>query len=143
MASPLAGPHSTRALRSCETRFPRPCRKGVSLQCPNLERLGWNDEIARAFEDTPDPGLPPGRVAVQPPGAGQVVTEQAEQLVELTGRLHHEAGPGDLPVVGDWVAVRDGLIDAVLPRESKFSRKTPWTEVAEQVLVANVDVAFL
>jgi ribosome biogenesis GTPase len=113
------------------------------LQFPNLERLGWNDEIARAFEDHTESGLTPGRVTVQHRGAWQVVTEQAEQLVELTGRLHHEAGPGDLPVVGDWVAVRDGLIDAVLPRESKFSRKTPWTEVAEQVLVANVDVAFL
>src|SRR4029453_1683037 len=143
MASSLAGPHSARALRSCETRLPRPCRKGVSLQFPNLERLGWNDEIARAFEDPTEPGLTPGRVAVQHRGAWQVVTAQAEQLVELTGRAHPQAGPRALPGVGDWVAVRDGLIDAVLPRESKFSRKTPWTEVAEQVLVANVDVAFL
>jgi ribosome biogenesis GTPase len=31
----------------------------------------------------------------------------------------------------------------VLPRSSKFSRKTAWTQVAEQVLVANVDIAFL
>ena len=113
------------------------------MQFPNLERLGWNDEIARAFEDHTEPGLTPGRVAVQHRGAWQVVTEEAERLVELTGRLHHEAGHGDLPVVGDWVALRNGLIDAVLPRASKFSRKTPWTEVAEQVLVANVDVAFL
>jgi ribosome biogenesis GTPase / thiamine phosphate phosphatase len=113
------------------------------LQFPNLERLGWNDEIAHAFEDHTEPGVTPGRVAVQHRGAWQVATEQGEELVELTGRLHHEAGHGDLPVVGDWVALRDGLIDAVLPRASKFSRKTPWTEVAEQVLVANVDVAFL
>jgi ribosome biogenesis GTPase / thiamine phosphate phosphatase len=41
------------------------------------------------------------------------------------------------------VALRDNQIDAVLPRRSKFSRKTPFTEVSEQVLVANVDVAFL
>jgi ribosome biogenesis GTPase / thiamine phosphate phosphatase len=113
------------------------------LQHPNLERLGWNDEIARAFEDHTEPGLTPGRVAVQHRGAWQVVTEGRELLGELTGRLRHDAGPGELPVVGDWVALRDGLIDAVLPRTSKFSRKRPWTEVAEQVLVANVDVAFL
>src|SRR4030095_2095891 len=103
-ASSLAGPHSARALRSCETRLPRPCRKGVSLQFPNLERLGWNDETARAFEDHTEPALTPGRVAVQHRGAWQVVTEQAEQLVELTGRLPHEARPGAPPVLGDSAA---------------------------------------
>jgi ribosome biogenesis GTPase / thiamine phosphate phosphatase len=112
------------------------------LQFPNLERLGWNDEIARTFE-ADAAGLEPGRVAVQHRGVWEVVTERGEVLVEVTGRLHHAADPGALPVVGDWVGLRDGLIDAVLPRASKFSRKTPWTEVSEQVLVANVDVVFL
>jgi ribosome biogenesis GTPase len=112
------------------------------LQFPNLERLGWNDELALQFE-TEASGLEPGRVTAQHRGAWAVVTEHDELLVEITGRLRHAADPGALPVVGDWVGLRDGLIDAVLPRRSKFSRKTPWTEVSEQVLVANVDVAFL
>jgi ribosome biogenesis GTPase / thiamine phosphate phosphatase len=112
------------------------------LQFPNLERLGWNDEIARTFE-TEASGLEPGRIAVQHRGLWEVVTEKADVLVEVTGRFHHAADPGELPVVGDWVGLRDGLIDAVLPRASKFSRKTPWTEISEQVLVANVDVVFL
>jgi ribosome biogenesis GTPase / thiamine phosphate phosphatase len=112
------------------------------LLFPNLERLGWNDELARQFEADAS-GLEPGRVAVQHRGSWGVVTARGESLAEITGRLHHDAEPGELPVVGDWVGLRDGLIDAVLPRTSKFSRKTPWTEVSEQVLVANVDVAFL
>ena len=112
------------------------------MQFPNLERLGWTDEIARTFESAAA-GLEPGRVAVQHRGLWMVVTEREEVLVEITGGLRHAADPGELPVVGDWVGLRDGLIDAVVPRTSKFSRKTPWTEVAEQVLVANVDVAFL
>jgi ribosome biogenesis GTPase / thiamine phosphate phosphatase len=112
------------------------------LHYPTLERLGWNDELARSFE-VHAPGLEPGRVAVQHRGFWEVVTERGDTLVEITGRLRHEAEPGELPVVGDWVALRDGQIDAVLPRASKFSRKTPWTEIAEQVLVANVDVVFL
>jgi ribosome biogenesis GTPase / thiamine phosphate phosphatase len=112
------------------------------LLFPNLERLGWNDELARKFEADAS-GLEPGRVAVQHRGSWGVVTARGESLAEITGRLHHDAEPGELPVVGDWVGLRDGLIDAVLPRTSKFSRKTPWTEVSEQVLVANVDVAFL
>jgi ribosome biogenesis GTPase / thiamine phosphate phosphatase len=112
------------------------------LQYARLERLGWNDEIARQFE-ADAAGLDPGRVSVQHRGSWIVASEQGDDLVEITGRLRHEAGPGELPVVGDWVGLRDGLIDAVLPRSSKFSRKTPFTEVSEQVLVANVDVAFL
>jgi ribosome biogenesis GTPase / thiamine phosphate phosphatase len=112
------------------------------LQASTLERFGWNDEIARAFEEHA-PGLEPGRIAVQHRGVWEVVTKDGDALVEITGRFRHAAEPGELPVVGDWVGLRDGPIDAVLPRSSKFSRKTAWTEVSEQVLVANVDVAFL
>lgn len=109
---------------------------------PNLERLGWNDEIARSFE-THAYGLEPARVVVQHRGAWEVASEHGEALAEITGRLRHAADPGELPVVGDWAGLRDGQIDAVLPRASKFSRKTPWTQVTEQVLVANVEIAFL
>jgi ribosome biogenesis GTPase len=112
------------------------------LQFPTLGRLGLTDEVAHLFE-AHAPGLEPGRVVVQHRGLWEVVTAQDDALVEITGRLRHEAASGELPVVGDWVALRDGLIDVVLPRSSKFSRKTPWTQVSEQVLVANVDVAFL
>jgi ribosome biogenesis GTPase / thiamine phosphate phosphatase len=112
------------------------------LQFPILERLGWNDQVAQTFESLA-PGLEPGRVAAQHRGKWEVTTERGDVLAELTGRLHHDAHPGELPVVGDWVALRDDLIDDVLPRASKLSRKTPFTEVSEQVLVANVDVAFL
>jgi ribosome biogenesis GTPase / thiamine phosphate phosphatase len=112
------------------------------LQFTRLERLGWNDDVARQFEEQ-GAGFVPGRVSVQHRGSWMVATEEGDDLVELTGRLRHQAAPGDLPVVGDWVWLRDGLIDGVLPRSSKFSRKTPWTEISEQVLVANVDVAFL
>ncbi len=113
------------------------------MQFPNLEHVGWNDDVARSYEDHLAAGIEPGRVGVQHRGAWGVVTESGERTTEITGRLRHDAPDGDLPVVGDWVGLRDGLIDLVLPRTSKFSRKTPWTAVAEQVLVANVDVAFL
>ena len=111
------------------------------MQRLRLAQLGWNDELAAELE--PHDGLEPGRVTVQHRGAWEVATEGDDLLVEITGRLRHAAEPGELPVVGDWVGLRAGQIDIVLPRQSKFSRKTPFTEVAEQVLVANVDVAFL
>lgn len=113
------------------------------MQFVRLAELGWNDEFAAQFEEHALAGLQPGRVAVQHRGAWEVATEDGDTTVEITGRLRHAAEPGELPVVGDWVGLRDNQIDAVLPRRSKFSRKTPFTEVSEQVLVANVDVAFL
>jgi ribosome biogenesis GTPase / thiamine phosphate phosphatase len=111
------------------------------LQYPRLAQLGWNDELAAEFES--HEGLEPGRIAVQHRGVWEVATEDDDLLVEITGRLRHDAAPGALPVVGDWVGLRGSQIEVVLPRRSKFSRKTPFTEISEQVLVANVDVAFL
>ena len=113
------------------------------MQFERLAQLGWDDELAAQFSAIAGDGDEPGRVTVQHRGAWGIATESAESLAEVTGRFRHAAAPGELPVVGDWVVLRDGLIDALLPRRSKFSRKTPFTEVTEQVLVANVDVAFL
>jgi ribosome biogenesis GTPase / thiamine phosphate phosphatase len=38
---------------------------------------------------------------------------------------------------------RTGTIQAVLPRRTKFSRKTAWQATEEQVVAANVDVVFI
>lgn len=56
-----------------------------------------------------------------------------------------------LPVTGDWVMVRDSedpvIVESILPRSTRFSRKTKGEtahdRVAEQVLVSNVDIAIL
>ena len=63
--------------------------------------------------------------------------------------MYEAVTTAELPVVGDWVVVAprpddsSGTITAVLPRHTKFSRKTAWQAAEEQVLAANVDVAFL
>ncbi|MBL8173798.1 MAG: ribosome small subunit-dependent GTPase A [Bryobacterales bacterium] len=67
----------------------------------------------------------------------------------LTGALTYAAGSAaDLPVTGDWVAVRRvepslALIEEVLPRRSKISRRAAGTRAEEQVLAANVDLALI
>jgi len=51
--------------------------------------------------------------------------------------------------VGDWVAItapgegRRGVIQIILPRRSKFSRKVAGRETTEQVVAANIDTVFL
>ncbi|MFN2469381.1 MAG: ribosome small subunit-dependent GTPase A [Gaiellaceae bacterium] len=114
-----------------------------------LERLGWDDGHAAAFEPHAEEGLLPGRVAVQHRGAYDLNTAAGEVRAEPAGRLRHDAGGAGLPAAGDWVAFRPteggghARIHAVLPRRTVFSRKAAWSPTEEQVLAANVDVAFL
>jgi ribosome biogenesis GTPase / thiamine phosphate phosphatase len=115
----------------------------------DLETLGWDDRLSEEFTPHHQAGFVPGRVAVQHRGAWDVLTEAAELRCDVPGRLSHEAASAaELPVVGDWVAVDarpaegTGTIRAVLPRRTKFSRKTAWQAAEEQVLAANVDVVF-
>ena len=89
-------------------------------------------------------------MSVQHRGAYDVLTAHGELRCDVPRRLVHEAEThADLPVVGDWVVVAPrpedgaGTITAVLPRFTKFSRKTAWQATEEQVLAANIDVAFL
>lgn len=67
---------------------------------------------------------------------------------QLAGRFSHDlTGPEDMPVVGDWVQVMDGLIMAVEPRSGLLARKRPGDvrtdAVVEQPIAANVDLALL
>ena len=117
---------------------------------PDLTALGWNDIFAEQFEPHAATGLVPGRVTVQHRGAYDVLTELGELRCDVAGRLWDESSsPAELPAVGDWVAVAPrpgehaGTIQAVLPRRTKFSRKTAWQAAEEQVLAANVDVVFI
>lgn len=50
------------------------------------------------------------------------------------------------PAVGDWVVLStgaDALVEAVIPRRSKLSRRAAGGEVQEQVVAANVDVVLV
>ena len=115
-----------------------------------LESLGWTDRLSTLYEPFAGDDVVAGRVSVQHRGAYDVLTEHGELRCDVPRRLVHEAATtADLPVVGDWVIVAArpedsaGTITAVLPRFTKFSRKTAWQAAEEQVLAANIDVAFL
>ena len=115
----------------------------------NLNDLGWTDSHTTDFHPHVASGLVPGRVSEQHRGAYVVLAELGELRADLAGRLSHGAAAGDLPAVGDWVAVAPrpeesaATIQAVLPRRTKFSRKVAWAAAEEQVLAANIDTVFL
>ncbi|MFN6566221.1 ribosome small subunit-dependent GTPase A [Dendronalium sp. ChiSLP03b] len=62
---------------------------------------------------------------------------------------HRATQPQDFPAVGDWVVIRiresegRATIHEILPRKSKFSRKTVGSKTEEQIVAANVDTVFL
>jgi ribosome biogenesis GTPase / thiamine phosphate phosphatase len=110
----------------------------------NLQDLGWSDQLETEFEPHAAAGLAPARVAVEHRGGYVLYGEAGEQRAEVSPKLRsRSSGRADFPAVGDWVALRDGFVEAVLPRRTKFSRKVAWSEVDEQVVAANVDVVFL
>lgn len=114
-----------------------------------LALLGWNHVLSTAFQIHSATGLVPGRVVQQFNHIYTVALELGDIRAQLSGRLRHESSPVQLPVTGDWVAVRlspgDGVaqIRAVLPRFSLFSRRAAGTVDREQVLAANLDYVFL
>ena len=115
-----------------------------------LEDLGWDADRAREFEAWNKPDVRPGRVLIGFNYLYRVFVDDGEIEAMLSGRVkHHAASRGELPAVGDWVAVRRrrdearGAIVGVLPRRSRFSRRMAGNVTDEQVVAANVDVVFL
>ncbi len=107
-----------------------------------LQRLGWDDGWEAAFADHRAAGLAPARVAIQHRGAYDLLGEGGDLRASAATRL---VKGDELPAVGDWVGVdlATGLIEVLLERRTSISRKEVWHAVREQVLAANVDVAFL
>ncbi len=113
-----------------------------------LAALGWTDELEAAFTTYSERGFEPARVVAEHRGGYYVRGERGDRLAHARGRLRDDEIWGGMPSVGDWVAVCDApgnhvAIEALLPRRTKVSRKTPWLKAEEHILVANVDTVFL
>lgn len=110
-----------------------------------LEDLGWDAFFADAFQPYEQQGLTPARVAARHHGPCELLTEHGRIGGLPAGKLEGL----DLPVAGDWVAVRElegekkGIVEAILPRRTSFTRKEAWRRTVAQVVAANVDTVFL
>jgi ribosome biogenesis GTPase / thiamine phosphate phosphatase len=115
----------------------------------DLGSLGWDTHFETHFAPYAAQGLAAGRVTLEHQHIYRVHTGEREPLAHVSGRFRHRAaGRHEYPAVGDWVAVRlreghRALIQAVLPRKSRFSRKVAGSTTEEQVVAANVDTLFL
>jgi ribosome biogenesis GTPase / thiamine phosphate phosphatase len=110
-----------------------------------LEQIGADAHVRALFQPHAAQRLELGRVSFAAREQYRIYLEDGDCEAVPAGRLRHE---DVLPAVGDWVAARQvdpklALIEAVLPRRTRFSRRAAGGTVAEQVIAANLDLAVI
>ena len=99
-----------------------------------LATLGWDSYFDEKFKQLSDDTAIPARV-IADYGAEYLVHDGTETKRATAKRVD--------PGVGDWVALNGNAITAIVERRTVFSRKSAGVETKEQILAANVDVAFV
>jgi ribosome biogenesis GTPase len=115
-----------------------------------IQDLGWDAYFEALWKENPQDGCVPARVVSQQRGLWRVVGDFEECWAEPSGKFRKESeAGGDWPAVGDWISVemrpekQNALIQHVLTRRSRFVRKVAGKQIAEQVIVANIDIALV
>jgi ribosome biogenesis GTPase / thiamine phosphate phosphatase len=104
--------------------------KGRPLSA-SLASLGWDERFAAEFAPYTTTHTA-ARVSRVDRGAAELISDAGPLRADLT--------PHQTDVtVGDWVAVLDGVVAAVLPRRTAIVRASPTGESSAQALVANID----
>ena len=98
-----------------------------------LDSLGWNAHFAEKFKHIAPSGTPARVLADY--GADYLVHDGA--AVQRAVARHVD------PAVGDWVVLDGGEIRGIVERRTVFARRAAGEENRQQVLAANVDVAFV
>ena len=117
-------------------------------------QLGWSrfqeDRfVQRAADLTVQSGEFCARVIRVHKQVCSVLSEEGEFIARIPGKLFHNAASrSELPAVGDWVVVQPSddntvLVRDVLERKTIISRKVAGAVTEEQIIAANVDIAFI
>ena len=111
-----------------------------------IQDLGWDAYFEALWSESGRDGCVPARVVSQQRGLWRVAGNFEECWAEPSGKFRKESeAGGDWPAVGDWVSAelraekQNALIQHVLTRRSRFVRKVAGKQIAEQVIVANID----
>jgi ribosome biogenesis GTPase len=107
-----------------------PSLKGLPLSV-SLASLGWDERFAAEFAPHATSNIP-ARVTRVDRGAVDLIAAAGPLRIELTAEF------SDLSV-GDWVALADECLTAILTRRTAIVRASPTGESRAQTLVANVD----
>ena len=121
-----------------------PCARPAYFSS-QLAMLGWDSYFDEKFRSFASDGGAPARV-VADYGSELLVHDGSGTSRAAVGR-HLRNDGSSMPAVGDWVSVLKrepvDVIHGVVERRTTFSRKAVSVETRQQVLAANVDVAFV
>ncbi|MDQ2942274.1 MAG: ribosome small subunit-dependent GTPase A [Candidatus Dormibacteraeota bacterium] len=121
-----------------------PCARPAYFNA-QLAALGWDSYFDEKFKRFASDGGVAARV-IADFGSEYLVHDGAGTRRAAVGR-HLRNDGSTMPAVGDWVSVlkREPVdaIHGVVERRTLFSRKAASVETRQQVLAANVDVAFV
>lgn len=114
----------------------------------SLKNLGWDDFFQSQLDKNET--LIPGRISTENKTNYFVHSEFGEIIAEVSGRLFFSTeSKSELPKTGDWVLLdyfedeKKGIIQKVLERKTKLSRKAAGGKTEEQVFAANVDYVMI
>ncbi len=112
------------------------------------ENAGWSGFFQEQYQPYTGSGLIPGRVVGHEGFSYQVETSDGKTECVISGHFGYTAaGPSDYPAIGDWILIRDlsgnSVIERVLERKSRFSRRSAGRSSDEQVIAANIDIMFI
>jgi len=120
------------------------------IKSVNLSLFGWDDFFENQLTKYSGDELLAGRVAIENKSNYLLYTEYGEYSGELSGKFYYNAeSRGGLPAVGDWVIFKPvhnekkAVIENVLTRKNKFSRKVVLEKTNEQIIAANIDYLFI
>ena len=115
-----------------------------------LTDLGWNSFFDNHFEPYRKQNLTALRITRANREKYIARNELGAFTCDLPGKFRFDAGSkNNFPAVGDWVAAsiqpmgKKAVIQALLPRQNAFSRKTAGHLTEEQVVAANIDLVFI
>jgi ribosome biogenesis GTPase / thiamine phosphate phosphatase len=115
-----------------------------------LSQLGWNSFFQTTFQAFQNSDFSVGRVMSENKSNYLIMSELGEFTAECAGKLlFMTESAAELPKVGDWVLMntfpneQKAIIQVVLPRASKFSRKVVGKKSEEQIIGANLDSIFI
>lgn len=115
-----------------------------------LNKLGFNAFFEKHLESCQIGTLSIGRICVEHKSGYKIYSEIGELTATISGKLRNNCKTKeDFPAVGDWVLFEPidsgarAVIQTILHRKSKFSRKVAGNETQEQVIASNVDFAFI
>lgn len=91
-----------------------------------------------------------GRICSENKNSYKLYSQMGEITAIISGKFRNNCKTKeDFPAVGDWVLFEPlegenkAIIQSILPRKSKFSRKVAGNQTQEQIIASNIDIAFI